>query len=53
MGPNEWQSAFERAFAEAKEVLPVRKAAPKKPWISSTTLRFIDERRVAAAAGDW
>ena len=50
--PNAWQAWFEAAFGEAQQVLPTTAAVASKPWISSSTLRLIDERNAAQAVGD-
>jgi len=47
-------SAIKEGFvAAADEALPERTAQAHRPWISDTTLGFIDERDEARRASDW
>ncbi len=48
------QSQFRDAYATAcKHVLPVIKARPKQKWISSSTLKLIDQRNFARGECNW
>ena len=48
-----WEQFQQATSNAASKVLPEKSHAAKKPWISTTTLELVQQKRLARDQGDW